>query len=84
GARLPEKGQFDGQWLDERDPLQKAYVQANGHVINQDPYQYFTQASCSLRTLRCIYFTPYPSLALSLHIVAISQIRIIFIYSCLV
>lgn len=42
GARLPEKGQFDGQWLDERDPLQKAYVQANGHVINQDPYQYFT------------------------------------------
>ncbi len=23
GARLPEKGQFDGQWLDERDPLQK-------------------------------------------------------------
>ncbi len=41
-ARLPEKGQFDGPWLDERDPLQKAYVQANGHVINQDPYQYFT------------------------------------------
>lgn len=23
GARLPEKGQFDGQWLDRRDPLQK-------------------------------------------------------------
>ncbi|MGS9083333.1 bifunctional glutathionylspermidine amidase/glutathionylspermidine synthase, partial [Salmonella enterica subsp. enterica serovar Infantis] len=27
---------------DERDPLPKAYVQANGHVINQDPYQYIT------------------------------------------
>ncbi|SQB37622.1 bifunctional glutathionylspermidine amidase/glutathionylspermidine synthetase [Citrobacter koseri] len=42
GARLEEKGQFDGKWLDERDPLQKAYVLANGHVINQDPHQYFT------------------------------------------
>ncbi|MDX5630752.1 MULTISPECIES: bifunctional glutathionylspermidine amidase/synthase [unclassified Brenneria] len=43
GARLDQQGQFDGKWLDERDPLQLAYVQANGgHIINQDPYQYFT------------------------------------------
>ncbi|PJO85930.1 bifunctional glutathionylspermidine amidase/glutathionylspermidine synthase, partial [Salmonella enterica subsp. enterica serovar Kentucky] len=42
GARLPKKGHVDSQWLDERDPLQKAYVQANGHVINQDLYHYFT------------------------------------------
>ncbi|MGS8621799.1 bifunctional glutathionylspermidine amidase/glutathionylspermidine synthase, partial [Salmonella enterica subsp. enterica serovar Infantis] len=26
----------------ERDPLQKPYVQANGHVINHDPYKYLT------------------------------------------
>ncbi|MCG8710633.1 bifunctional glutathionylspermidine amidase/synthase [Brenneria sp. 4F2] len=43
GARLDKQGQFDGKWLDEQDPLQMAYVQANGgHIINQDPYQYFT------------------------------------------
>lgn len=35
GARLEDKGQFDGKWLDEQDPLQNAYVQANGQVINQ-------------------------------------------------
>lgn len=42
GARLPHNGQFRGKWLNEKDPLQKAYVAANGHFINQDPYQYFT------------------------------------------
>lgn len=42
GARLPNKGQFRGRWLNEKDSLQKAYVAANGHVINKDPYQYFT------------------------------------------
>ncbi|HCU2528550.1 bifunctional glutathionylspermidine amidase/synthase [Klebsiella oxytoca] len=42
GARLPNKGQFRGNWLNEKDSLQKAYVEANGHVINKDPYQYFT------------------------------------------
>jgi glutathionylspermidine amidase/synthetase len=42
GARLPNKGQFRGNWLNEKDTLQKAYVEANGHFINQDPYQYFT------------------------------------------
>ena len=42
GARLEDNGQFDGKWLNEQDPLQKAYVLANGHVINQDPHQYFT------------------------------------------
>lgn len=35
GARTENKGQFDGKWLDEKDPLQNAYVQANGQVINQ-------------------------------------------------
>lgn len=34
---------FDGHWLNERDPVEQSYVQANqGHVINQDPSQYFT------------------------------------------
>lgn len=42
GARLPNNGQFRGKWLNEKDPLQKAYVAANGHFINRDPYQYFT------------------------------------------
>ncbi|QTF09730.1 bifunctional glutathionylspermidine amidase/synthase [Brenneria izadpanahii] len=43
GARLDNQGQFAGKWLDEQDPLQLAYVKANGgHIINQDPYQYFT------------------------------------------
>ena len=34
GARLPNNGQFRGKWLNEKDPLQKAYVAANGHFIN--------------------------------------------------
>ncbi len=43
GARLPEEGQFDGRWLDEaRSVTQKPYVRADGRVINQDPYRYFT------------------------------------------
>ena len=42
GARLKNKRQFDGKWLNENDALQQAYVRANGHVINKDPCQYFT------------------------------------------
>ncbi|ELV7529108.1 bifunctional glutathionylspermidine amidase/synthase [Edwardsiella ictaluri] len=42
GARRSDKNTFDGRWLNENDPLEKAYVQANGHVINQNPYQYVT------------------------------------------
>ncbi|AGH74701.1 bifunctional glutathionylspermidine amidase/synthase [Edwardsiella piscicida] len=41
-ARRSDKGTFDGRWLNESDPLENAYVQANGHVINQNPYQYVT------------------------------------------
>ncbi|MGL9721967.1 bifunctional glutathionylspermidine amidase/synthase [Symbiopectobacterium sp.] len=41
-ARLENKGQFDGKWLNEADPLQNAYAQANGHRINADPCRYFT------------------------------------------
>ncbi len=41
-AHVENKGQFDGKWIDETDPLQKAYVEANGQVINQNPYRYFT------------------------------------------
>lgn len=40
--RLENNRQFDGKWLNKRDSLQRAYIEANGHVINQDPYQYFT------------------------------------------
>lgn len=50
-ARLEENYQFDGKWLDEQDPLQKAYVTANGHVINQDPYQYFTMTESAEQEL---------------------------------
>lgn len=42
GARLKNNRQFDGKWLNENDALQQAYVRANGHVINNDPCQYFT------------------------------------------
>ncbi|AIR06007.1 glutathionylspermidine synthase [Cedecea neteri] len=42
GARLANKRQFDGKWLNEKDELQRAYIQANGHIINKDPCQYFT------------------------------------------
>ncbi len=42
GARLANKRQFDGKWLNEKDELQRAYIEANGHVINKDPCQYFT------------------------------------------
>ncbi|CRL61624.1 bifunctional glutathionylspermidine amidase/synthase [Proteus penneri] len=42
-AKLDNKGQFDGKWLDESSPLEKAYVLAqHGHIINQDSYEYFT------------------------------------------
>ncbi len=42
-AKLANKGQFAGKWLDESDPLEKAYVLAqHGHTINQDSYEYFT------------------------------------------
>lgn len=42
GARLSEQGQFNGRWLNDKDPLQEAYIAANGYSINQDPYRYFT------------------------------------------
>ena len=42
GARLKNNRQFDGKWLNEDDALQQAYIRANGHVINNDPCQYFT------------------------------------------
>lgn len=52
GARLDNQGQFAGKWLNEQDPLQMAYVKANGgHVINQDPYQYFTITECAEQEL---------------------------------
>lgn len=42
-AKLDNKGQFNGKWLDESSPLEKAYVLAqHGHIINQDSYEYFT------------------------------------------
>lgn len=41
--QVSQQGQFSGPWLDESDPVQHAYIVANhGHVINADPYQYFT------------------------------------------
>lgn len=42
-ARLDEKADFTGKWLDESDPMEKAYVKANhGHNLNADPHEYFT------------------------------------------
>ncbi|QIQ20560.1 bifunctional glutathionylspermidine amidase/synthase [Zophobihabitans entericus] len=41
--RLEDRGQFAGKWLNESDPLEGAYVAANGHVVNSDDsYRYFT------------------------------------------
>ncbi|MEW5560978.1 bifunctional glutathionylspermidine amidase/synthase [Enterobacter asburiae] len=51
GARLENKGQFDGAWLNEQEPLQAAYVRANGHFINHDPCQYFTITECAEQEL---------------------------------
>lgn len=42
-AHIANKGQFSGKWLNEQDPLEYAYVLANGHTINHDDhYRYFT------------------------------------------
>ena len=42
-ARLDEKADFTGKWLDESDPMEKAYIKANhGHNLNADPHEYFT------------------------------------------
>lgn len=51
GARLENHGQFDGEWLNEQEPLQAAYVRANGHFINKDPCQYFTITESAEREL---------------------------------
>lgn len=41
--RIADQGQFNGKWLNENDPLELAYVLANGHAINHDDhYRYFT------------------------------------------
>lgn len=41
--RLENHGQFNGLWLNEHDPIEQAYIFANGHAIsNDDPYRYFT------------------------------------------
>ena len=41
--RIENKQQFNNPWLDEKDPLEHAYILAkHGHIINADPYQYFT------------------------------------------
>lgn len=41
--QLPNQGQFDGEWLDNNDPVQHAYIAAHGHTITHtNPYQYFT------------------------------------------
>ena len=61
-AKLANKGQFAGKWLDESDPLEKAYVLCfkHGHTINQDSYEYFTISekvlSMNLRVLvmKCV------------------------------
>lgn len=40
--RVENHGQFAGTWLNEQDPLENTYVQANGgHTLNADPYRYF-------------------------------------------
>lgn len=41
-AQRHDRDTFDGHWLNEDDALEKAYVQANGHMITPDPYQYIT------------------------------------------
>lgn len=42
-SRLDEKIDFNHKWLDEADPIEKAYVKAShGHKLNADPHKYFT------------------------------------------
>ncbi|WP_392552607.1 bifunctional glutathionylspermidine amidase/synthase [Orbus wheelerorum] len=41
-GQVIDKGQFDGEWLNAQDPLEQAYIAANGHCVNShDAYQYF-------------------------------------------
>ena len=40
---IPRHGQFEKRWLNDADPLEHTYIQANnGDKINEDPYRYFT------------------------------------------
>lgn len=51
-AFLPPKDQFDKPWLNESDPIEHAYVMANGHYISKDnPYRYFTMSASAEQEL---------------------------------
>ncbi|KFA58038.1 bifunctional glutathionylspermidine amidase/glutathionylspermidine synthase [Gilliamella sp. wkB18] len=42
-AHIENQGQFDSDWLDAKDSLENAYIQAAGHAISHDDhYRYFT------------------------------------------
>ncbi len=42
GVTLKDDGQFQGEWLNTQNPLVRAYVEANGHYISQQPCSYYT------------------------------------------
>lgn len=51
-ASVANNGQFTGKWLNENEALDKAYVIANGHTVNNDdPYQYFVMSECAEQEL---------------------------------
>lgn len=51
-AKIDDHGQFAGKWLNENDPVEHAYVLANGHHINHDsPYRYFTMSDSAEQEL---------------------------------
>lgn len=51
-AFLPQKGQFEKEWLNELDPIEQAYVAANGHHVSKDnAYRYFTMSASAEQEL---------------------------------
>lgn len=51
-AYLPHREQFGGKWLNESDPIEHAYIVANGHsVSNTNAYRYFTMSASAEQEL---------------------------------
>ncbi|WP_392566302.1 bifunctional glutathionylspermidine amidase/synthase [Utexia brackfieldae] len=49
---VPDHGQLADTWLNEQNPIELAYINANGHALNHDdPYRYFTIADSAEQEL---------------------------------
>jgi glutathionylspermidine amidase/synthetase len=50
--RVEDHGQMNGQWLNDSDPVEHAYILANGHAVNHsDPYRYFIMSDSAQQEL---------------------------------